>query len=102
MPLTAEQIAVEKDESIDFSDIPELNEEFWERAQVAKPNRTDQIAMRVKRSVVACFEAPEMGYQTRNEPGLDSYVWHITKQSTNTWRRRGPLTGIPGSARHPR
>ena len=31
-PLTPEQIATVKDEDIDFSDIPELDEEFWERA----------------------------------------------------------------------
>ena len=63
-PLTAEQITVAKNESIDFSDIPELDDEFWERAKVAESDRTDQITMRVKRSVVACFEAPGMGYQT--------------------------------------
>lgn len=33
-PLTPEQIAAVKDESIDFSDIPELDEGFWERAEL--------------------------------------------------------------------
>ena len=46
-PLTAEQITVAKNESIDFSDIPELDDEFWERAKVAESDRTDQITMRV-------------------------------------------------------
>ena len=32
-PMTPEQIAAVKDEDIDFSDIPELDEEFWERAE---------------------------------------------------------------------
>ena len=32
-PLTPEQIAAVKDQDIDFSDIPELDEEFWEQAE---------------------------------------------------------------------
>ena len=38
-PLTPEQIAKLKDEDIDFSDIPELDEEFWERASTRAVNR---------------------------------------------------------------
>ncbi len=45
-PLTPEQIAAVKDESIDFSDVPELDEGFWERAEFGEPDRTDQITMR--------------------------------------------------------
>ena len=33
-PLTPEQIAAVEDESIDFSDIPELDEEFRDRAEL--------------------------------------------------------------------
>ena len=54
-PLTPEQIAAVKDESIDFSDIPELDEGFWDRAELVEPDRTDQITIRVKRSVLAYF-----------------------------------------------
>ena len=52
-PLTPEQIAAVKDEGIDFSDIPELDEGFWEPAELVEPDLTDQITMRVKRSVLA-------------------------------------------------
>ena len=45
-PLTPQQIAAVNDESIDFSDIPELDEGFWERAELVEPDRTDQITMR--------------------------------------------------------
>lgn len=55
VPLTPEQTATVKDQSIDFSDIPELDEEFWDRSEVVKPDRTDQITMRVERSVLARF-----------------------------------------------
>ena len=55
VPLTPEQPAAVKDQSIDFSDIPELDEEFQDRSEVVKPDRTDQITMRVERLVLACF-----------------------------------------------
>lgn len=77
-PLTPEQIAAVRDEDIDFSDIPELDEEFWERAELVEPDRTDQITMRVKRSVLAYFKAPGKGYQTRMNRVLESYVRHRT------------------------
>ena len=49
-PLTPQQIPAVKDESIDFSDIPELDEQFWSNASLVEPDRTEQITMRVKRS----------------------------------------------------
>ena len=83
-PLTPEQIAAVKDESIDFSDIPELDEEFWKRAELVEPDRTDQISMRVKRSVLAYFKASGKGYQTRMNRVLESYVRHRTRESAGT------------------
>lgn len=50
-PLAPEQVAAVKDESIDFSDIPELDERCWERAELVEPELTDQISMGVRRSV---------------------------------------------------
>ena len=75
-PLAPEQIAAVKDEDIDFSDIPELGEDFWKRAELVEPDRTDQITIRVKRSVLAYFKAPGKGYQTRMNRVLESYVRH--------------------------
>ena len=73
-PLTLDQLAAVKDEHIDFSDIPELDEEFWKRAEFAEPDRTEQITLRVKRSVLAYFRASGKGYQTRINQVLESYV----------------------------
>ena len=92
-PLTPEQIAAVKDESIDFSDIPELDEGFWERAELVEPDRTDQITMRVKRSVLAYFKAPGKGYQTRINRVLESYVRYRTGESADTGRARGADKG---------
>ncbi len=73
-PLTPGQIAAVRDENIDFSDIPELDETFWRRAELVEPDRTEQITLRVKRSVLAHFKASGKGYQTRINRVLESYV----------------------------
>ncbi len=73
-PLTSGQIAALKDESIDFSDIPELDEAFWKEAKLIEPDRTEQITLRVKRSVLTYFKASGKGYQTRINRVLESYV----------------------------
>ena len=41
-PLTPRQIAATKDEDIDFSDIPELDERFWQQAKLIEPDLTEQ------------------------------------------------------------
>lgn len=73
-PLTPKQIAATKDESIDFSDIPELDNAFWSEAELIEPDRTEQITMRVKRSVLDYFKASGKGYQTRMNRVLEGYV----------------------------
>ena len=83
-PLSPEQIAAVKDEDIDFGDVPELDEDFWKRAELLDPDRTDQITMRVKRSVLAYFKASGKGYQTRMNRVLESYVRHKTRDAAST------------------
>jgi len=73
-PLTLDQLAAVQDEHIDFSDIPELDENFWKRAELIEPDRTEQVTLRVKRSVLAYFKASGKGYQTRINQVLESYV----------------------------
>ena len=45
-PLTPEQIAKVKDEDIDFSDIPELDETFWREAELVERGPADRTAIR--------------------------------------------------------
>ena len=73
-PLTPAEIASVPDEKIDFDDIPELDSDFWREAELSRPDRTEQITMRVKRSVLDYFRAPGKGYQTRINRVLESYV----------------------------
>ena len=62
------------DEKIDFSDIPELDEEFWENAEWVEPDKTLPLTIRVKESVLDYFKAGGKGYQTRINAVLESYV----------------------------
>ena len=73
-PLTLGQIEALEDKNIDFSDIPELDKTFWQHAELIEPDLTEQITLRVKRSVLAYFKAPGKGYQTRMNRVLESYV----------------------------
>lgn len=60
-PLTPAEIAAVKDESIDFSDVPELDDAFRRQANLIEPDRTEPITLRAKRSVPAHFRAPGKG-----------------------------------------
>lgn len=73
-PLTLKEIGEVKDEDIDFSDIPELGDEFWKNAKVVEPDRTEQVTLRIKRSVLDFFRASGKGYQTRINRVLETYV----------------------------
>lgn len=73
-PLTPKQIAEVEDKDIDFSDIPELDESFWIEAELVEPDLTEQITLRVKRSVLKYFKSAGKGYQTRINQVLESYV----------------------------
>lgn len=73
-PLTPGQIEALEDKNIDFSDIPELDKTFRQHAELIEPDLTEQITLRVKRSVLTYFKAPGKGYQTRMNRVLESYV----------------------------
>jgi len=78
-PLTIEELAQIKDEDIDFSDIPELDDTFWNNAIVVHPDGTTPITLRVKRSVLEAFKADGKGYQTRMNAVLEAYVQAMKK-----------------------
>lgn len=73
-PLTPKQIAAAKDQDLDFSEIPELDDNFWRNAELVERDRTEQVTLRVKRSVLAYFRASGKGYQSRMNRVLESYV----------------------------
>jgi len=76
--LTEEQearLAALSDEDIDYSDIPELDDNFWKNAKPVTPDLTQPVTLRVKRSVLQYFQASgQKGYQSRMNAVLESYV----------------------------
>ena len=78
-PLTTEELKNMKDEDIDFSDIPELDEEFWKNAHWVYPDGTTSVTLRVKTPVLNAFKASGKGYQTRMNAVLESYVRSMKK-----------------------
>lgn len=78
-PLTLEELAQVRDEDIDFSDIPELDETFWKNARLVEPEGTQQITLRVKKSILEVYKSTGKGYQTRMNAVLESYARSLHK-----------------------
>lgn len=71
-------LAARSDEDIDFSDIPETDEEFWKNARLVMPDRTKPVTLRIKESVVEAFrQASPKGYQTRMNAVLETYAREV-------------------------
>jgi len=72
--LTAEELAKLPDDQIDTSDIPPLDEAFWQKAKLVSPDATQQVTLRVKKSVLDAYKATGKGYQTRMNAVLETYA----------------------------
>ncbi|MDQ0421567.1 uncharacterized protein (DUF4415 family) [Peteryoungia aggregata LMG 23059] len=77
--LSLEELAKLDDDEIDTSDIPELDDTFWQNAVLVEPEGTEQITLRVKKSVLQVFRATGKGYQTRMNAVLESYARSLKK-----------------------
>lgn len=74
-PLTPDELAARADDEIDTSDIPELDESFWERAKISPPRTKPNVSLRVSEEVVAFFKAENpKGYTARMAAVLAAYV----------------------------
>lgn len=54
-----------KDGGIDYSEIPELGEEFFSKAAIVWPPEKKQLTVRIDADVIAWLKAQGKGYQTR-------------------------------------
>jgi uncharacterized protein (DUF4415 family) len=72
--LTAKELAELPDETIDYSDIPELDDDFWAEAQLTLPESKERITLRVDKDIVEYFRQGGYGYQTRMNAVLRAYV----------------------------
>lgn len=73
------ELAARPEERIDYTDIPELGDEFWANAKLVEPEGTQQITLRVKKSVIEAYRSTGKGYQTRMNAVLESYAKTLLK-----------------------
>jgi uncharacterized protein (DUF4415 family) len=62
-----------RDEDIDYSDIPELEEDFWMEADLSLPAPKDRITIRLDHDVLQWLKSKGRGYQTRINAILRKY-----------------------------
>jgi uncharacterized protein (DUF4415 family) len=77
--MTPAEIAATPDTNIDFSEMPELDETFWENARLVDPDRTQPVTLRIKKSVLDAYKAHGKGYQTRMNAVLESYATNLSR-----------------------
>ncbi len=61
------------DKSIDTSDIPELDDAFFEKAELRVPAK-QPVTLRIDEDVLAWFKSQGKGYQTRINKLLRQYM----------------------------
>lgn len=63
-----------KDENIDYSDIPELDENFWKNMKPVYPKQKKAISIRLDQDIIDFFKLDGKGYQSKINNILRSYV----------------------------
>ncbi|MEZ2301553.1 MAG: BrnA antitoxin family protein [Microcoleus sp.] len=81
LPKRLEELENIPESAMDTSDIPELDESFWETAKLVKPLTKQAISLRVDRDVLDWFKSQGKGYQSLMNAVLRSYVEHHVKNS---------------------
>ena len=75
-PKRLEEIQNIPDSAIDTSDIPELDDHFWETAKMVKPITKKAISSRLDSDVLEWFKHQGKGYQSMINTVLRSYINH--------------------------
>jgi len=70
--LTTQELLDMPDEDIDYSDIPELDEKFWAKAEV-RPPRKEGVYIKLDKDILEWLRGQGKGYQTRINAVLRSY-----------------------------
>ena len=63
-----------QDKDIDYSDTPELDESFFENAEIKLPEAKKTISIRLDHDVLDWFKSFGRGYQTKINAILKAYV----------------------------
>ena len=67
-------LASQKDDEIDFSDIPRLEPDFWKNAKLRMPEKKDSVTIRLDHDILSWFKKKGSGYQTRINAVLRTYL----------------------------
>ena len=67
------RIDAQGDQDIDYSDIPELDEDFFKTARVVLPPGKRQLTLRLDADVLEWMKAQGRGYQSRINAILRAY-----------------------------
>ncbi|OKH17122.1 BrnA antitoxin family protein [[Limnothrix rosea] IAM M-220] len=62
------------DEDIDTSDIPELDQSFWENAKLVEPPTEQAISISLDQDILDWFKAQGKSYQAHINQVLRSYI----------------------------
>lgn len=68
-----DELASRTDSAIDYSDVPELDDNFWQTAKMHNPASKERLTVRFDAEVVEWFKEQGRGYQTRMNTVLRSY-----------------------------
>lgn len=68
------------DKDIDYTDIPETDEKFWDDASVVMPHKKVHLSVRFDDDVVRYFKRAGRGYQSRMNAVLRGYVERSKKK----------------------
>jgi uncharacterized protein (DUF4415 family) len=74
-----EEIQNISDEEIDTSDIPELDDRFWETAKMVVPTSKKAVSLRLDSDILDWFKSQGKGYQSVINNVLRTYVNHQQK-----------------------
>ncbi|MEH2296826.1 BrnA antitoxin family protein [Nostoc sp.] len=64
------------DTAIDTSDIPELDQQFWETAKMVKPLSQETTLIQLDQDILDWFKSKGKGYQSLINSALRSYIEH--------------------------
>ncbi|EGJ33261.1 MULTISPECIES: BrnA antitoxin family protein [Moorena] len=82
-PKRLEEIKTIPDSAIDTSDIPELDDNFWENAKIVKPITKKAISIRLDSDIIDWFKSQGKGYQSSINNVLRTYVNHQRQKSNH-------------------
>jgi len=68
-----DELASRPDSAIDYSDVPELDDDFWKTAKMHIPANKERLTVRFDTDIVQWFKEQGKGYQTRMNTVLRSY-----------------------------